>query len=95
MSVLGTIWLKERTLVDRYGWEKKDVKVHIHCATTTGIYVHLSISYEIGELWLTNPEIEVQLNTSEAKELGEALTKWAYHEDARIALDKENCEKKK
>jgi hypothetical protein len=94
MSVLSTLWLKERTLVDRYGWEKEDVKVHIHCATTMGIYVHLSISYQIGELWIQNPEIEVQLNTTEARELGQALERWADKEDVRIAEDRKNCNKK-
>ena len=88
MSVLGTIWLKDMPLIDRYGHKADDdVVVTIHAATTMGIHVHLSIGYAIGDLWMTNPEIEAQLNCDDALQLGEALVRWATREKERIAQD--------
>jgi len=84
MSVLGTIWLKDMPLIDRYGDQSDDVKVRIHAATTMGYHLHLNIAYYIKDLHLTGPELEAQLSTDDALELGNKLIKWATREKERI-----------
>ena len=88
MSVLGTIWLgADLPLIDRYGEKADGVTVTVHAATTLGIHVHLSITYEVIGMKGCSPELEVQLDTAQARALGQKLVRWADHEDERIAKD--------
>ena len=87
MSVLGTIWLKDMPLIDRYGDQADNVNVRIHAATTMGYHLHLNIAYYIKDLHLTGPELEAQLSTDDALELGNKLITWATREKERITQD--------
>ena len=89
MSVLGSIFfLNSIPAIDRWGNLTPGETVQVHAATTMGIYVHVSLS-RYDENGAEIAYAEVQLSTSQARELGSILARWADNEDERILKDLE------